>query len=152
MSNQASPSTPKIIKLSLWMLLAILAVTGGAYGVSYYLQKKEIKAQHEESSGEFQKNLFQAVQKSKNPEDLRKALSDMAWGKKNKAYFEKNKKEAVPNNSIENTSNLSSSRSSNTLKNLSQEELQNMQTLESRMQYCSKNWQNDPSCATPPPK
>ena len=113
-----------------FLILILSAVTMGGGYFQYLKRQSEAKSQTAEAKV-LQKNILEALQNSKSEKDFRQAISDLAWGRhRQKAQPEKEKTEP------QTTSDMGEM-------GLSYEQ---MQMLQSRMEYCLKNGQKDPSC------
>lgn len=114
--------------VSFILIVTIFALGGGYF--HYNKRQTELKTQTAEAN-DLQKNLMNALQNSKNEKDFRQAISDLAWGRHRQQPKAKNEK--IESQATGETGEMG----------LSYEQ---MQMLQSRMEYCLKNAQKDPSC------
>lgn len=114
--------------VSFTLIVSIFALGGGYF---YYNKQTTVVKKQAAESNDLQKNFMNALQNSKNEKDFRQAISDLAWGRHRQQPKAKN--ENIENEATSGASEIG----------LSYEQ---MQMLQSRMEYCMKNGQKDPSC------
>lgn len=117
-------------KYSAMLILILSIVTFGA-GYFHY-SKHQIEARKQTAEAEtLQKNIMNALQSSKSEKDFRQAISDLAWGRHRQQGKMENQNSEPPSAPAQPEVAL---------------DVQQMQMLQGRMEYCMKNGQKDPSC------